>query len=318
MCCVLFSGQGDQFIGMGKELYDNFSVVKDIFKEVDDLLNENLSKIIFCGPLDKLSSTLYAQPAIVTICVSIVKILELNNINLNKICSFFAGHSLGQYMALYAAKVLSFQDLIFLVKTRASLMYKAVSNAKGAMLACFLTNLSEIVDVVKDANKVGLINIANYNSSSQVVLSGQVSAISYAKDVLSKKKIRTFLLNVEGAFHTKMMQKASDEFVNFLDKVKFGKFATPVIDNVSARAINDVEKIKEILPNHIISSVLWSQSISHYINYCFDKKCEVQFLNIGPKDTLAKLIKRDKITCKIDSIFDVQSINNFLINYSGK
>ena len=188
MNSIIFPGQGSQYVGMGYDWYENYSEAKKIFNEADKILKEPLSNIIFKGPEDLLTKTNNAQPAILIVSIAVLEVIKLQKrIDLNNFCQFTAGHSLGEYTALYASGVLDFESVVRLVKYRGELMNKSDKSGKGKMTAIIGLKINEIEKILKDFKKKGVCEIANDNSEGQVVISGDKESVDLFKSIAKKK-----------------------------------------------------------------------------------------------------------------------------------
>ena len=297
MFSVIFPGQGSQIVGMGKEFYNKFDLVKNLFKEADDVLNLPLSKIILEGPKDKLDLTANTQPAIFLISYSIFQIIEKEfSIDLKK-AKFFAGHSLGEYTAIACAGYLDFQDTIRILKIRGNAMQNSVPKGEGGMVAVLGTTVENIENILKDNKKNFLAEIANDNSEGQIVLSGKTQDLENLSLFLRKNKIKNIKLPVSAPFHCSLMNKATEIMRDELGKLKFKKGNIPLISNITADEIFNVDELKNLLIKQIENRVRWRESVINMIN-----KGVNQFIEIGPGKVLSGLVKRINKEVKVNSI----------------
>ena len=297
MFSVLFPGQGSQLVGMGKEFYENYDQVKNYFKEANESLNFDISKLILEGPKSELDLTINTQPAIFLISYSIFHVVKDDHkINLN-LGRYFAGHSLGEYSALSCAGYLNFSETLKILRKRGEAMQNAVPKGVGGMLAVLGSEIHQIEELI-NSNKIG-IEIANDNSNGQIVVSGKLNEIDMFKEILTKKKIKNIPLPVSAPFHCKLMNKATSEMREQITDLSLKQGNNSLISNVTAQDLNDPEKIKELLIQQIESRVRWRESIIKMINDGVKK-----FVEIGPGKVLSGLVKR------IDKSVDVTSINN--------
>ena len=306
MKTLIFPGQGSQSVGMGKELFNSFDLVKKIFKEADEKLKYPISKIILEGPESELKLTKNTQPAILTISHSIFRLItEEFNIQMNDI-KYFAGHSLGEYSALVSAKSLSFTDAIFLLHERGKSMQEAVPEGKGSMLAVMGLKIEDIEKyIVEIGTGKGVCEIANDNSESQVILSGDKSAIEEINKILKTNKKKSIFLPVSAPFHCSLMSDAAKKMKGKIMNTSFKKPNIDLVSNVTAEPENNSEKIKSLLIRQIFSKVRWRESVLFMI-----KNGVNEFIEIGPGKVLSGLVKRisDKVSTK--SINTIEEIKN--------
>ena len=299
MFSLVFPGQGSQTIGMGKDFFENYDLVKDLFKQADESLNTGLSKIILEGPKDQLDLTINTQPAIFLISYAIFQVMKKEfNIDLDK-AKYFAGHSLGEYSALCAANFLSFSDTIKLLKTRGEAMQNAVPKGEGGMLAV-LGSKVEVIEYILSKNENNfIVQIANDNSEGQIVLSGRNNDIEKLIQVLKSKNIKNIKLPVSAPFHCQLMNNATEIMRNEIQKLNFHESKNKLISNVTAKEISNKEELKTLLIDQIENRVRWRESVVHMINDGVN-----HFIEIGPGKVLSGLIKR------IDKNVKINTINN--------
>tara|TARA_A100001015_G_scaffold211973_1_gene237671 strand:+ start:4958 stop:5884 length:927 start_codon:yes stop_codon:yes gene_type:complete len=307
MIAFLFPGQGSQKPGMASEFEANFQIVKDIFAEADEILKINLSKFILNGPEDELKRTDITQPAILTTSFAIFSVLKKEfNYDLSKI-KYFAGHSLGEYSALVSSNSLKFEDGLKLVHLRGKFMQEAVPLGKGSMLAVMGLSIDELNHFLnKMDKKEGVCEIANDNSNSQIILSGDEKAIKKMSEILKQNQKKSIPLPVSAPFHCSLMKPAAEKLWNTLKNVKFSKPTINLVNNVNATSTNNDEEIKNLLFKQIFSQVRWRESIEFMLNNGIN-----QFIEIGPGKVLSGLVKRisDKpITESINKIDDIKKI----------
>ena len=309
MFSVIFPGQGSQLVGMGKDFFNKFDLVKKLFKEADDALEINLSKIIFEGPKDNLDLTINTQPAIFLISYSIFKIVtEEFNIDLKK-AKYFAGHSLGEYSALSSAGYLSFSETIKLLRTRGDAMQNAVPKGEGGMLAV-LGSTVEVLEKIILENKDNItVEIANDNSVGQIVLSGKKNDLEKLIEILKSNNIKNIKLPVSAPFHCELMKKATEEMSNKIISTSFKKPKNTIISNVTGGETIEVEEIKDLLIKQIESPVRWRESVIYMIN-----KGVTNFIEIGPGKVLSGLIKRIDKTVNLITINNIEDLKNIKLN----
>ena len=308
MFSVIFPGQGSQTIGMGKEFYEKYDLVKKLFHEADDVLGLSLSKIILEGPKEDLDLTENTQPAIFLISFSIFQVIKNEfNIDLNE-AKYFAGHSLGEYSALSSAGYLNFSETIKLLQTRGKAMQNAVPKGEGGMLA-ILGSSVDVIEKILDENKDQFkVQIANDNSVGQIVLSGKNDDLSKLIDFLKSNNIKNLRLPVSAPFHCDLMNKATQIMKEELEKTKFLEAKNILISNVTAQEISNKDELKRLLVDQIENRVKWRESVLYMINNGID-----QFIEIGPGKVLSGLIKRINKNVKIDTINNDSDIKDLKI-----
>ena len=309
MGALLFPGQGSQIIGMGSEFFNNFKKVKNIFKEADEKLNFNISKIILNGPEDKLQLTQNTQPAILTVSYSIFQILkEEFNFDFKQI-KFFAGHSLGEYSALVCAGSLNFHDALYLLYERGKAMQEAVPLGKGAMIAVLGININEVRELILkfQNNNTGVCEIANDNAKGQVIISGDSESVKKFQLFIKEKKIKSIPLKVSAPFHCSLMKSAAESMREKIDNTNFIDPKFNIISNVKALPETDARNIKNLLIDQIFKTVKWRESIIYISN-----KGVSNFIEIGPGKVLNGMVKRTLTNVKSFSINSIADIKNLV------
>ena len=308
MFSVIFPGQGSQIVGMGKEFYDKFDLVKNLFKEADEVLNLSLSKIILEGPKEELDLTANTQPAIFLISYSIFQVIKKEfNIDLNK-AKFFAGHSLGEYSAMACAGYLKFQDTIKILKIRGNAMQNSVPKGEGGMLAVLGTTVNNIEHILKDNQENFIAEIANDNSEGQIVLSGKTHDLEKLSFYLRENKIKNIKLPVSAPFHCSLMNKATKVMREELEKLNFKKGSNTLVSNITADEIFNSDELKDLLIKQIENRVRWRESVIKMVD-----KGVKQFIEIGPGKVLLGLVKRINKEVEVSSINNVDDIKNIKI-----
>ena len=305
MFSVVFPGQGSQKIGMAKELFDKFELVKNLFKEADEILNTSISKIIFEGPENQLNLTENTQPAIFLTSYSIYKVAQKEfGLDLKK-AKFIAGHSLGEYSALCCYEALDFEETIKILKMRGKSMQEALPPNEGGMLAVLGTGIKIIQDMIN--NKHNDCFIANDNSPQQIVISGLKKNLDLLVDDLDKSKIKNIRLNVSAPFHCNLMSSATENMREKINNLNIKEIKIPIISNFTAKPSVSSDEIKKLLISQIEGRVRWLESVDFMINEGTKK-----FIEIGPGKVLSGLIKRINKNVRVISInkeIDMKEIN---------
>jgi len=308
MFSIVFPGQGSQKIGMIKEFYEKYDLVKRLFKDADEILNVPITKIIFEGPDIKLNLTENTQPAIFLASYCIFEIIKKEFGYDFKKFKFFAGHSLGEYSALACVGSISFEDTLKILQKRGKFMQEAVPSGKGAMLAVLGLGSKEL-DKILDENKNKYeCFIANDNSNLQVVVSGLKKDIDLFSEDLNNKKIKNLKLNVSAPFHCKYMKAASEKMINYINDLKMSKLEKPIISNVTAIETSSSKEIKTLLISQIEKKVRWLECVEYMVNNGVKN-----FVEIGPGKVLSGLIKRINKNVNVSSINSEEDIK-LLIN----
>lgn len=301
---LLFPGQGSQYIGMGKDFFENYNVSKEVFLEADESLDMDLSGLIFEGDKEELQKTENTQPAILTTSISILRALEKEDIGYE----YTIGLSLGEYSALVASDVFEFKDAIKIVRQRGLFMEEAVPSNKGAMAAVLGLKLEKIDILIETCKDKGQISVANYNCPGQIVMTGEKAAID--KAVLVSKELgakKAVLLDVSGPFHSSMLEDAGENLQKELLKYKVKTPKRKVVSNVDAKVVKDKDEIVDKLKKQVSNSVLFQQSIELLIEEGVDT-----FIEVGPGKSLTSFVKRTAKSIKKDiQIFNIENIDSF-------
>ena len=308
MFSVIFPGQGSQVIGMGKEFFEKYELVKSLFKEADDVLNFSLSKIILEGPKNELDLTINTQPAIFLISYSIFNVMKKEfQIDLNK-AKYFAGHSLGEYSALSSAGYLNFSDTLKILRVRGNAMQNAVPKGEGGMVAVLGSNLTQIQKILDENKNNFIVQVANDNSEGQIVLSGKKKDLASLVNILKSYSIKNIKLPVSAPFHCHLMSSATEVMRKEFEKINLIKGNNILISNVTANEISDKDELKKLLIDQIEKTVRWRESINNMIN-----KGVNHFIEIGPGKVLSGLVKRISKDVKIDTINTQKDIESLKI-----
>ena len=287
----IFPGQGAQYVGMGKKLYEDYPKCREVFEEASDALGFDMTKLCFEGPEEKLNSTEFTQPAILTVSIAALKLLEEEGIKPDIV----AGLSLGEYSALVTAGAIKFKDAVALVKKRGRFMQDAVPNGIGGMAAILKLDEKQIYEVCEIAKEKGIVEPANFNCPGQIVIAGEMEALSYACEIAKEKgALKTVMLSVSGPFHSSMLKNAADKLYEELENLEISRPNIPIITNVTGEYMNE-ESIKETLRLQVMTSVKWEHSIRKMIEEGIES-----FIEIGPGKTLSSFVK--KIDRKLKTI----------------
>ena len=307
MFSVIFPGQGSQIVGMGKELYNKFDIVKNIFKHADDTLNFSISRLILEGPKDELDLTTNTQPAIFLISYSIFNLVKKEfNLDLNK-AKYFAGHSLGEYSALSCAGYLDFPETLKILRIRGDAMQNSVPKGQGGMVAVLGSTIDTIEKILRENKENLTVQIANDNSEGQIVLSGKTKDLDILIHILKDISIKNIKLPVSAPFHCALMNNATKIMTKELNKLNFKNGQNKLISNVTANEIKDPEELKNLLIKQIENRVRWRESVINMI-----KNGVNHFIEIGPGKVLSGLVKRISRDVKVDTInnqSDIEGLN---------
>lgn len=298
----LFPGQGAQSVGMGLDLYENSLKAKEVFETANKVLGYDIAKLCFEGPEEELKKTIHTQPALTAVSIAAFEAFMEKNPNI-ELC-YTAGHSLGEYSAMYVSQVLSMEDTFKAIQKRAQCMNEAAVNNSGKMAAILGMEANKINEVLKNV-KSGIAQVANYNTPEQTVITGEEKAIEEACELLKEagaKKV--IMLNVSGAFHSSLMDSASNEFKTFVDSLKIQDAKIPVITNVDALETTNAVDFKAKMPSQINSSVKWVDSVNKMIDSGIDT-----FIELGAGKVLSGLVKKINKEVKVFNIQDMNSLN---------
>lgn len=307
----LFPGQGSQTVGMGKELFDEAKESKIIFEKADQKLGQNLSELIFQGPQETLTQTFNAQPALLTTSIAILESFKKYDIDPD----YLAGHSLGEYTALVASGVLSFEDAVYAVKKRGEFMEEAVPSGKGAMAAILGMGSDELEAITEEISKAGdSVQLANLNCPGQIVISGTAEGVEKAS-ILAKEKgaKRAIPLVVSGPFHSDLMKPAASQLNKVLSELEFHRASKPILANVTAMPVLDQEEIKELLVKQLYSPVRWEESVRAMLD-----NGVTTFIEIGPGKVLTGLVKKIDRSATVYNIYDLETMTSVIEKLKGE
>lgn len=301
----LFVGQGSQYIGMGKTLYENIKECREIFDKGEEILKMPIKKLIFEGPEEELMATENAQPAILLTTLACLKALEVNNIK----ADYTAGLSLGEYASLIYSEAMSLEDGLLLVKERGRIMGRSLPKGLGKMAAIINIDDIKIKELFKEASKYGVCEGANYNCPGQVVISGDNEAIDKAVEIAKEFGGRGIPLNVSGPFHSSLLKDASEDFYKTIVKADIKNFNKIVYSNVKGLPYDKSDDVKMLLKRHISSSVYFEKSIRDMMDKGVDT-----FIEIGPGKALRGFVKKINRKANVLNIEDLESLNSILNN----
>ena len=297
-----FPGQGSQYVGMGKELFENFSVAREIFEEADDTLHFSVSGLCFKGPEEALKLTENTQPAVLTTSVAALKVLQTEK---GVAPQFAAGHSLGEYSALVASEALAFSQAVKIVRLRGKFMQEAVPVGEGAMAAVLGMEREEVEKVCEEVSSGEVLTPANFNSPGQIVIAGHSKAVERAIERVKQEGKKAVLLPVSAPFHSPLMKPAAERLEKALDEISVNDLKIPVVTNVEAEANTLKDRVKGLLVAQVSSPVRWEESMRKMI-----EKGVEQFLEVGPGKVLSGLMKRINNRVETKNIEDLKTLKS--------
>ncbi|MFT8897932.1 MAG: ACP S-malonyltransferase [Acetobacter sp.] len=314
----VFPGQGSQSPGMGQDLADAFPAAREVFQEVDDALEQKLSKIIFEGPTEELTSTENTQPALMAVSMAVVRVLEREGgVDFATRATLMAGHSLGEYSALAAARSFGIAETARLLRLRGRAMQRAVPAGEGGMAALIGVTPEQAQEVCEEAavlkvegqpDQREILEVANDNGGGQIVISGQMAAIDRAIVIAKEKGIkRAVKLPVSAPFHSSLMRPAADEMAEALDKAEVKAPIVPIIANVTAAKVTSPDMIRELLVKQVTGTVRWRESVDAMVGMGVD-----HFVELGAGKVLSGLIRRIAPDAKTESVGTLDTIDSFL------
>lgn len=298
----LFSGQGAQYVGMGKELYESIDICKEIFQGADKALGFSISDMCFEGSEQNLNSTENTQPAILAVSIAALRALESHGIK----ADVTAGLSLGEYSALVCSGALDFEEAIKLLKKRGKYMQEAVPQGIGTMAAIIGLDEEKVKEVCSEASDIGIVEPSNFNCPGQIVIGGEIKAVEAACEKAKEKgALKAVMLTVSGPFHTSMLKPAADKLEEELKNVTIKDTLIPVITNVTGEAVESKEQIKPFLKNQVMSTVLFEKSIRTMMDMGVDT-----FVEIGPGKVLSGFVKKINRKALVLNVQDLKSLES--------
>ncbi len=295
----LFPGQGSQVVGMGRDLYEEYDFVREIFDMVDDITKSHISKLCFQGPMEDLTLTVNLQPAVTAVNMACLAVLEKEGIKPD----VAAGHSLGEYSALRVAGVNAPEDTLKLVFKRGHLMHREATKHKGAMHAVLGLPIDTVAQLVDQAKEKGVVAVANHNTAQQIVTTGTPEAVEYASELATQQGAKAIPLKVSGAWHSELIRGAEKDFRAFLDEIPFAAPSIPVLFNVTADVESGPKAIVELMARQLCSPVKWYDTV----NKMQDQGIEV-FAEVGPKKVLSGLLRKIIPGSYEHEVFNVDSM----------
>lgn len=309
----VFPGQGAQYVGMGKEIYDSYDIAKEIMDKSTDVLGFDLKEKVFAGTEEELKQTEITQPAIVMVSTAISELLKSKGISPDSV----AGLSLGEYSALVASGALDYDKALNLVRKRGKFMEEAVPLGKGAMAAIIGQEKSTIEDIVSELKPQGVIEIANYNCPGQIVISGEKELVEKGAEMAKERGAkRAVLLQVSGPFHTSLLEPAGEKLGEELKGVEIKEPVSDIYFNVTGQKCSSPDEIKQLLVSQVSNSVLWENIVENMLSEGTDL-----FIEIGMGKTLSSFIKKiakdNKKEVKIYNIENIDTLEKFLSEYQA-
>ncbi len=305
----IFPGQGAQYAGMGRDFVEDFPVFSEVFEEASDRLGIDLLKTVMDGTAEDLMRTEVTQPALLTVSTAILKVISQET---GLACDFAAGLSLGEYTALVHAGALDFADAVVIAKERGRIMQEAVPEGVGAMAPIVGLTYDEVAEFIKEIKDLGVVEISNFNSPSQVVVSGNIEAVQAAVDFIKKNaktRVKALFLPVSAPFHTSMLREASNEFEKILNNYSVFELNKTVVSNATGLPYTDISEVKPALVKQFYSTVLWKPSVDFMLQNGVDS-----FVEIGPGTSLSGLVRKTAaaagIEVKIQNVENMETFKN--------
>jgi [acyl-carrier-protein] S-malonyltransferase len=296
----IFPGQGSQYVGMGKELFENFSVAKKVFEEADDALHLSISALCFKGPEEALKLTKNTQPAVLTMSIAALKVLQAEK---GITPQFTAGHSLGEYSALVVSEALTFSEAVKMVRLRGKFMQEAVPVGEGAMAAVLGMEREQVEKLCEEISYGEVLTPANFNCPGQIVIAGHSKAVERAIERIKQEGKKAVLLPVSAPFHSPLMKPAGERLEKALEEISVSDLKVPVVTNVEAEVNTSKDRVKGLLVAQVSSPVRWEESMRKMI----EKGIEHLF-EIGPGKVLSGLMKRIDSRVETKNLEDLQTL----------
>ncbi len=301
----LFPGQGSQYVGMGRDLKDNFKVAAQVFEEADDALGDKISKLCFEGPEDDLKLTMNTQPAILAVSVAVLRVLKEET---GIVPSVVAGHSLGEYSAIVAAGALKFDDAVRIVRKRGTYMQEAVPVGIGSMAAVLGLERDVVEKVCKESEQGEFVAPANYNCPGQIVISGHVAAVQRASAKAEEAGAkRVVMLQVSAPFHSALMKPAADRLAEAFKPIEIGDLKIPALSNVEADFYSSKDQVKLLLTRQVDHAVRWQEQMDKILNQKIDK-----FYELGPGRVLCGLMRKISRETKMKNVENTVGVKEFV------
>ncbi len=302
----LFPGQGSQYVGMGRDIADEYPEAREIFDQMDEVCGKSVSRLCFEGPIEDLTLTVNLQPAITAVNLACLKALEISEVS----GEISAGHSLGEYSALTSAGVINETDALKSVQKRGEFMHRESLANPGVMTAVLGMGMDAVADIVSLAGERGVLAVANHNTARQIVITGEQGPMAYAVELVKNQGGKAIPLKVSGAWHCSLMNNAVEDFRRFLNDIPFVRPERTVLFNSTADREDDPEKIRDIMARQLISPVRWYDIILRMLDEGLDS-----FVEVGPKKVLSGLLKKiipEDRPLAVYNVEDLKSLHTFL------
>lgn len=296
----LFPGQGSQYVGMGRDLAENYSAAREIFSAVDDICAKPVSALCFDGPLEDLTVTDTLQPAVMAVDLAILALLRGHGVNAH----VSAGHSVGEYAALVSAGVLEFRDALRLARKRGELMHREATAHPGGMAAVLGLDLDSVRRIVEEVQDLGVLDVGNHNAAEQVVITGEPAPLERAVSLVRECKAKAVPLKVSGAWHSRLMAGGVSELRGFMEEMTFNPPSTPVIFNATADMESDPETIKDMMAGQLVNPVLWYDTVRR-----MEADGITTYVEVGPKNVLTGLVRKILPADSKAELYNVQDVH---------